>query len=140
MTAWQQTDVRTRVAGNLSATRVDVGDRVRAGDVLATVDVPEVDAAVAQAEATVASKRATLDVAKGPAIDARQMADSADAQQHLQKVTTDRRAELAKTGAVTPQGLDDANAKLSAAGGQPLQRPGGVAEIVVPAGVPSGRR
>jgi macrolide-specific efflux system membrane fusion protein len=48
-------------AGTVTAVNVEAGDEVHAGDVLATLDSPELVSAVEQAEATVADAEAKLD-------------------------------------------------------------------------------
>lgn len=49
-----------RVAGRIAARNVDVGDHVKAGDVLATIETPEQVADVEAAKATLQSAEATL--------------------------------------------------------------------------------
>jgi RND family efflux transporter MFP subunit len=61
---FQEVDVMAKVAGYVKDIRVDIGDRVRAGQVLATIEVPEMQddlirsqATIDQAEAEVAAYR-----------------------------------------------------------------------------------
>ncbi|QJP16687.1 efflux RND transporter periplasmic adaptor subunit [Starkeya sp. ORNL1] len=49
-----------RVAGRIAARKVDVGDHVKAGDVLATIETPEQEADVQSARATLRASEATL--------------------------------------------------------------------------------
>lgn len=57
----QVTTVYSKVSGYLSGIRVDVGDRVRAGEVLAEVQSPELDAQIATLRTGLENKRRILD-------------------------------------------------------------------------------
>ena len=52
---FQEVDVYARVAGYVRQMKVDVGDRVKAGEVLAVLEVPELEAELQQASAAVDS-------------------------------------------------------------------------------------
>src|SRR5882757_2871649 len=52
-----------RVNGYLKSWRKDIGAHVKAGEVLATVDAPDLDQQLAQATATLASAKANYDIA-----------------------------------------------------------------------------
>ncbi len=56
--AVQQTAVTARASGYLKQTFVDIGDRVRKGQLLATIATPDVDQSVAQARAQLAQAEA----------------------------------------------------------------------------------
>jgi RND family efflux transporter MFP subunit len=58
--AFETTDLYPKVSGYLSEVRVDIGDHVKSGQVLALISLPETEKELAQAEATVTSKRANL--------------------------------------------------------------------------------
>ncbi len=58
--AFETADLYPKVSGYLAEVRVDIGDRVKAGQVLAVISLPETEKELAEAEATVASKRANL--------------------------------------------------------------------------------
>ena len=60
--AYQSVDVHAKVAGYLKQISVDVGDRVKAGQVLATLEIPEMEKDLAQASAE--RKRSTADLAR----------------------------------------------------------------------------
>lgn len=64
MEAYETTDLYPKVSGYLSDVRVDIGDHVKAGELLALVSLPETEKQLAQAEATIASKRANLALAQ----------------------------------------------------------------------------
>ncbi|MBN6152449.1 efflux RND transporter periplasmic adaptor subunit [Xanthomonas sp. AmX2] len=63
--AGQSAQVYARATGLVSARLVDLGDRVRAGQVLATIAAPEIDQAVRQAQAQMAQAEADLALARG---------------------------------------------------------------------------
>lgn len=61
LVANQQTVVYARATGYVAHWRVDIGDHVKAGDVLADLDTPDLDQQLAQARATLEQKGATLE-------------------------------------------------------------------------------
>lgn len=63
--AGQSAQVFARATGLVGTRRVDLGDRVRAGQVLATIAAPEIDQVVSQAQADVAQAEAALTLARG---------------------------------------------------------------------------
>ena len=103
---FQEIDVMAKVAGYIKEIRVDVGDRVRQGELLATLEIPEMandlqraNAAVSRSSAEVA--RANDDIAR---------AESAHSIAHL---SYERLAEVSKKrpGLVAQQEIDDAHSK-----------------------------
>ncbi len=56
--AIQQTSITARASGYLRQTFVDIGDRVRKGQTLATIETPDVDQSVAQARAQTSQAQA----------------------------------------------------------------------------------
>src|SRR6266446_7535175 len=62
--AFEETDLFAKVSGYLSDVRVDIGDHVKAGQVLAVIDVPEMKQELAEAKAQLASKQSTLESAR----------------------------------------------------------------------------
>jgi multidrug efflux pump subunit AcrA (membrane-fusion protein) len=61
--AFEETDLFAKVSGYLSEVRVDIGDHVKAGQVLAVIDVPEMQQELAEAKAQLESKRSSLESA-----------------------------------------------------------------------------
>lgn len=61
---YQDVEVMAKVAGYVKAIPVDIGDHVKTGDLLATLEVPEVQDEVAKAKALVASAEAAATVAQ----------------------------------------------------------------------------
>ena len=62
---FQEIEIHAKVAGFLKSISVDVGDRVRAGQLLAVLEIPELQAEVRQDEATV--KRAAEEIKRAQA-------------------------------------------------------------------------
>lgn len=60
LSAIENAPIFARVAGYINRTMVDIGSRVRKGDLLARIDAPELDHQVEQARAAVAQARASL--------------------------------------------------------------------------------
>jgi RND family efflux transporter MFP subunit len=91
--------IYARVNGYLKSWNKDIGAQVKAGDVLATIDAPDLDQQFAQAKATLASAKANYDIAvitanrygilvKKQAI-SQQMADQATADAAAKKAVMD---------------------------------------------------
>jgi len=57
---WLQADLYARTNGYLKQRLVDIGDRVKQGQLLAVIEAPDIDAQLEQAQATVVQSRATL--------------------------------------------------------------------------------
>jgi RND family efflux transporter MFP subunit len=62
--AFEETDLFAKVSGYLSDVRVDIGDHVKAGQVLAVIDVPEMEQELAEAKAQLESKKSSLESAR----------------------------------------------------------------------------
>ena len=62
---YQDVDVMAKVAGYVKNIRVDIGDHVRQGDLLATLEVPELQDEMAKANAGVAAAQANVVTAQG---------------------------------------------------------------------------
>jgi RND family efflux transporter MFP subunit len=92
--AFETADLYPKVSGYLSDVRVDIGDRVKAGQVLAVISLPETEKELAEAEATVASKRANL---------------------ALQQITLQRQTNLLKIQGTAQQAYDEAKGNASVA-------------------------
>ncbi|HWB10814.1 MAG TPA: efflux RND transporter periplasmic adaptor subunit [Pirellulales bacterium] len=110
-----------KVSGYLKEQRVDIGDRVHAGDVLAVIDVPELveevkrataalaqaKARVAQAEARVATARALRDAALAAVATSRANLQSAEASLDFKQKVFRRIRELAAERAVEQRLVDE---------------------------------
>jgi RND family efflux transporter MFP subunit len=58
--AFTTANMFARVSGYISKRKVDIGDRVKKGDLLAYISAPEIEYELAQAEATLAQTKATV--------------------------------------------------------------------------------
>jgi len=87
--AFEAANIYARANGYIEKRNVDIGDRVKTGDVLAQLTAPELDHQISQAEATLAQTQATL----------RQN----QASMKLAEVTNDRIGTLVKQGWATVQ-------------------------------------
>jgi RND family efflux transporter MFP subunit len=96
--------IGARVGGYLVELRADLGSRVKQGDLLARIDVPELD-----------QQRTAIEASLGET-EARQTAAAATTAADASEFR--RTSELARSGAVTPQVRDEAEqrARASAAG------------------------
>jgi RND family efflux transporter MFP subunit len=93
MQAFTDAPIYARTNGYLRKWYVDIGSRVRAGQVLADIDTPEVDQGLEQARADLAT---------------------AEANTRLAQSTAERYRDLIKTDSVSKQDLDNANGSLEA--------------------------
>lgn len=89
--AWHEAIIYARTNGYIKQWYVDIGSRVKAGDLLALIETPEVDAQLRQAEADLRTAQANYELAK---------------------VTAKRWVHLLKTDSVSKQETDE---KVSAA-------------------------
>jgi len=87
MQAFTDTPIWARASGYLKVWHVDIGARVKRGQLLAEIEAPEVDQQLAQAKATLAVANANLKLAQ---------------------VTSDRYNNLFKTDSVSKQDVDNA--------------------------------
>lgn len=93
MEAFIDTPIYARTNGYLKRWTADIGARVKAGELLAEIDTPEVDDQLRQARADVATASANFDIAKR---------------------TSDRWQELVKTGTVSRQQADQMYSEMQA--------------------------
>ena len=98
--AFEQANIYARASGYISRREVDIGSRVKAGELLVEITAPELDHQIAQAEGTLAQMQATLQQAK--------------ANRDLALVTWDRDNPLVQKGWVTPQQGDTDRLTLQA--------------------------
>lgn len=91
--AFTEAPIYARTNGYLKSWAVDIGARVKAGQLLAEIDTPEVDQQLQQAHADLAT---------------------AEANHHLAEITTARYQELLKTDSVAQQDVDNAAGNFDA--------------------------
>ena len=93
MQAFTDAPIYARTNGYLRKWYADIGTRVRAGQVLADIDTPEIDRQLEQTRADMATAEANL---------------------RLAQTTADRYRDLIKSNSVAQQDLDNANGNLEA--------------------------
>lgn len=98
--AFEQANINARASGYVSKRNVDIGSRVKAGDLLVEITAPEVEHQIAQAEGTLAQLRAAL--------------LQAQANRDLAQVTWDRDKRLVQQGWTTAQQGDTDRLTLEA--------------------------
>ncbi len=98
--AFEQANIYARASGYISKRNVDIGSRVKAGDLLVTITAPEIEHQIAQGEGTLAQLRAAL--------------LQAEANRDLAQVTWDRDSKLVQQGWFTQQQGDTDRLTLEA--------------------------
>jgi RND family efflux transporter MFP subunit len=103
---FQDVDVHAKVAGYIKKIYVDVGDHVRGGQTLAVLEVPELAAQLAGADAAVRRAKEEIGRAQGDL-------ERARSTHHATHLAYTRLSDAAKTreGLVAQQELDDSQAK-----------------------------
>lgn len=86
ISAWHEAPIYARTNGYVKQWNVDIGDKVKAGDVLATIETPELDNQLKQAEADL---------------------NAAIAKNELAQITAERWKNLVKTDSVSKQEKDE---------------------------------
>jgi RND family efflux transporter MFP subunit len=99
-TAFEAANIFARTSGYVEKRYVDIGDRVKAGALLADITAPELDHQIAQAKATLAQNQATL--------------QQTQASRDLADVTNGRDSKLVKQGWLTLQQGDNDRLTLQA--------------------------
>jgi len=89
----QQTSIFPRSSGYLKKLLVDIGDKVKAGQLLAEIEAPEIDAQLLQASASVMQANAAVVKSQND--------------YDLAKTTYDRYQSFGKSGGVTQQQIDE---------------------------------
>jgi RND family efflux transporter MFP subunit len=99
-TAFEAANIFARTSGYIEKRYVDIGDRVKAGTLLAEITAPELDHQIAQAQATLAQNQSTL--------------QQTEASRDLADVTNGRDSKLVKQGWLTLQQGDNDRLTLKA--------------------------
>src|SRR5437588_2255827 len=99
-TAFEAANIFARTNGYIEKRYVDIGDRVKAGALLADITAPELDHQITQAKATLAQNQATL--------------EQTQASRELAEVTNGRDSKLVKQGWLTLQQGDNDRLTLQA--------------------------
>ena len=99
-TAFEAANIFARTSGYIEKRYVDIGDRVKAGDLLAEITAPELDHQIAQAKATLEQNKANL--------------QQTQASRELADVTNARDSKLVTQGWLTRQQGDNDRLTLQA--------------------------
>jgi RND family efflux transporter MFP subunit len=99
-TAFEAANIFARTSGYIEKRYVDIGDKVKAGALLAEITAPELDHQIVQAQATLAQNQATL--------------QQTQASRELAQVTNARDSNLVKQGWLTLQQGDNDRLTLAA--------------------------
>ena len=94
-----ETSIYARASGYVRKRYVDIGDRVREGQLMAEIDAPDLDLQVAQSRAALAQAKQQFTQAQAALV-------QAESQRDLAKVTADRYNNLVTKGAVARQDAD----------------------------------
>lgn len=106
-------DLASKITGRIEKLNCKKGDRVKKGDVLITLDTPEINAKAAQVDATVQLALAQQEKVNNGARN--EQISMAKASRDLAKKTFDRLNRLHDEGVIPTQKLDEARAKYQAA-------------------------
>jgi RND family efflux transporter MFP subunit len=99
-TAFEAANIFARTSGYVEKRYVDIGDKVKAGALLAEITAPELDHQIAQAQATLSQDQASL--------------QQTQASHDLAQVTNNRDSDLVKRGWLTLQQGDNDRLTLAA--------------------------
>jgi RND family efflux transporter MFP subunit len=108
MQAIEEAPIYARVSGYITRRYADIGDKVKAGQVLAEIDAPELDQELMQARATAAHSIAMLGQARASLV-------QAQAKMTLAKATLYRWVTLAARGVVSHQEKDQKQSDFDSA-------------------------
>jgi RND family efflux transporter MFP subunit len=110
---FQEVELHAKVAGYIRKINVDIGDKVHKGEVLATLEIPELTAQVSGAEAGIRHSQEEITLAKS-------QVTRAEADHNAVHMAAERlkQAAAARPGMIAQQEIDDAEAKDAAAEAQ----------------------
>ena len=104
--AYQEVDLHAKVSGYIRKINVDIGDRVKAGQVIATLEVPELQAQVSGAEAEV--RHSESEIARAKSEVSRAQSNHVALHAAYQRLL---HASEKRPGLIAQQEIDDALAK-----------------------------
>ena len=110
---YQQVDLHAKVSGYIRWIKVDIGDRVRQGEVLAVLEVPELQNQVEGAQAEVRHSQSDITRAQSEVVSAESTYSAVHAE-----YTRLEQASKERPGLIAEQELDDARAKDQQAAAQ----------------------
>lgn len=106
LAAFEEADLFAKVTGYVSDVRVDIGDHVKAGQLLAVIALPEMERQLTEDNAQLESKQSSQETA-------RRQVDHDKANLALQDITQRRQEALFTDHWVTAQALDEARANTA---------------------------
>jgi RND family efflux transporter MFP subunit len=107
MQALTEAPILARTDGYLKRRLVDIGDRVRTGQVVAEIDAPELDQQIHQAEASIEQAAAAIEQAQANL-------EQGKANRELARITSERMQQLTARGIAPQQEGDQSRAQLAA--------------------------
>ncbi len=111
----EQVELLAKTSGYVAEINVDIGSRVKKGDVLAVIDVPEMMDELRQGQAVLEAKKSKV-IQAGAMLETAQAEVRRFAAEHdLKKLTTGRKVKLRAQNAIPEQELDEANSELDVA-------------------------
>src|SRR2546423_1143604 len=120
--AFEMPEMYAKTSGYVKVVKVDLGDHVKAGDVLAEIDVPELAMDLAEANATLNAKKKLVEAADAATKQSKMALSVANhqlerykAESHFQDITLKRQEELFANKAITDQQLDEVKNKVAVA-------------------------
>ena len=112
---YETAELIPRIDGYVGQVNVDIGDRVKKGQLLAVLNVPELTDAVQQQEAEVEAREAEIASRKAKVRLAEAQLDARQAAVQLRKLEQKRFESLVKKGSLSQQRLDEASFAVRAA-------------------------
>ncbi|MEE9296518.1 MAG: efflux RND transporter periplasmic adaptor subunit [Phycisphaerae bacterium] len=111
----EQVDLFAKISGYVERINLDIGDRVKKGDVLVKISVPEMADELRQTNAILEAKHANVRALEAKSIQAQRMVEIAkaevqrfEAQHQLDTINFKRTKELHEGNAIPEQALDEA--------------------------------
>ncbi len=111
----EQVNMLAKTSGYVAEVMVDIGSRVKKGEVLAIIDVPEMRDELRQAQAIQAAKEAKVTQAEAQRETAKAEVQRFAAEYALRKITHDRKVELHKQKVIPEQELDESKNEIAVA-------------------------
>lgn len=120
LVADEQVDLFSKASGYVAKINVDIGSRVKKGELLVGISIPEMADDLRQTEAVLKAKKAKVRALEAKSVQAQRMVETARAQvrryaaQHeLDTINLKRGQELRKGDAITEQALDEARIAMA---------------------------
>jgi multidrug efflux pump subunit AcrA (membrane-fusion protein) len=119
--------IYARTNGYITRRYVDIGDRVRAGQLLATIESPELQQELAQAQASLAQARASFESSTAAINQAHAAREQTRANQAIAQTTFERWDRLVQRGVLPKQEGDERRSVLNARNAEVAAAEAGIA-------------